>query len=60
MNNQYTEECCRHAWDQLCRPTLNPSNVWSQEEDELLMKIVDEHGAYGDQWSVIASYLVIL
>ncbi|UJR13361.1 hypothetical protein I4U23_000378 [Adineta vaga] len=55
MNNQYTEKCCRHAWQQLCLPTINYNQKWSAEEDQLLTDLVQIHGSYADQWTTIAS-----
>ncbi len=54
MNNQYTEKCCRHAWQQLCLPIIHYQQNWSPEEDQLLEKLVQFHGAHADQWSLIA------
>ncbi|CAF3751097.1 unnamed protein product [Adineta steineri] len=56
MNNQYPEKCCRHAWQQLCLPVINDNQSWSVEEDELLNNLVQIHGAYADQWALIASH----
>ncbi len=54
MNNQYTEKSCRHAWEQLCLPIMNYNQNWSAEEDQLLINLVQIHGAYADQWELIA------
>jgi hypothetical protein len=54
MNNQYTEKCCRHAWQQLCLPIINYNPNWSSEEDQLLINLVQIHGAHADQWELIA------
>ena len=54
MNNQYTEKCCRHAWQQVCLPIINYHQNWSPEEDQLLLNLVQIHGAYADQWESIA------
>ena len=54
MNNQYTEKCCRHAWQQLCLPVINYNQNWSSEEDQLLINLVQIHGAHADQWELIA------
>jgi Myb-like DNA-binding domain len=54
MNNQYTEKCCRHAWQQLCLPVISYNQNWSSEEDQLLINLVLIHGAYADQWELIA------
>jgi hypothetical protein len=54
MNNQYTEKCCRHAWQQLCLPAINYNQNWSSEEDQLLQNLVQIHGAYADKWPLIA------
>ncbi|CAF0894867.1 unnamed protein product [Adineta ricciae] len=55
MNNQYTVKCCRHAWQQLCLPTIRYNHDWSEEEDQLLRDLVQIHGPYADQWPTIAS-----
>jgi hypothetical protein len=54
MSNQYTEKCCRHAWQQLCLPVINYNQNWSSEEDQLLRNLVQIHGAHADQWELIA------
>lgn len=32
-----------------------PKKIWTQEEDELLLKLIDEYGPA--KWSVIASFM---
>ncbi len=58
MNNQYTEKCCRHAWQQLCLPAINYHQNWSADEDQLLQNLVQTHGAHADQWTSIALHFV--
>lgn len=58
MNNQYTEKCCRLAWEQICLPMIHQQQDWSAEEDRLLENLVQIHGAYADQWQIIASNFV--
>ena len=54
MNNQYTEKCCRHAWEQICLPMIHSHQNWTPEEDQLLQNLVQTHGPYADQWAIIA------
>ncbi|CAF4750008.1 unnamed protein product [Rotaria sp. Silwood1] len=54
MNNQYTEQRCQHAWQQLCLPVISCNQNWSLEEDQLLINTVQIYGAHADQWKVIA------
>ena len=54
MNHQYTEKCCRHAWQELCLPVINHQQNWSSDEDQLLENLVQLYGAHADQWTLIA------
>ena len=60
MKNQYTEKCCRLAWEQICLPMIDHHKDWSTEEDQLLEKLVQIHGAHADQWPIIAANFVSL
>ncbi|CAF3464192.1 unnamed protein product [Rotaria sp. Silwood1] len=58
MNNEYTNESCLHAWQQICLPMIYYDQNWSLQEDQLLRNLVETHGPYADSWNLIASHFV--
>ncbi|CAF1083054.1 unnamed protein product [Rotaria sordida] len=56
MNNEYTNESCLHAWQQICLPTIYYDQNWSSQEDQLLRNLVETFGPYGNNWNLIASH----
>jgi myb proto-oncogene protein len=49
-----TDVQCLHRWQKVLNPEL-VKGPWTKEEDELVMKLVSEHGP--KKWSLIASHL---
>ena len=58
INAQYSERSVEHLWREVCLPSMHSSNTWSEEEDRLLHHLIDIHGPFADQWSLIASHFV--
>jgi len=49
-----TDVQCLHRWQKVLNPEL-VKGPWTKEEDELVLKLVEKHGA--KKWSLIASHL---
>ena len=58
INHQYSEKCLEHLWREVCLPTIHSNDTWTEEEDRLLHHLIDIHGPFADQWSLIASHFV--
>ena len=58
INHQYSEKCLEHLWREVCLPTIQSNDTWSEDEDRLLHDLIDIHGPFADQWSLIASHFV--
>jgi myb proto-oncogene protein len=49
-----TDVQCLHRWQKVLNPEL-VKGPWTKEEDDLVIKLVEIHGA--KKWSLIASHL---
>ena len=53
INDQYSEKCLEHLWREVCLPAIHSNDTWSEGEDRLLHHLIDIHGPFTDQWSLI-------
>ncbi len=56
LDNKWSSNVCKNAWNQLCNPRINQSK-WNVKEERRLISIVEREPLSADRWISIATEL---